>query len=177
DVTRNADEVLGVEELHLRDLLARTEARDAVARGETDDVVPHGVDRSGHRLAADGHGVGHESHHAPARSGHCCLCLRLHVQDNRDDIGGIPPPTPSESGNRPQNTLPGLRMPRGSKTALICRWSASWSSPNSVPSQRFLRMPTPCSPVSVPPSLSAFWNSASAARQTCSGTAPVASAS
>src|SRR5215469_14495574 len=70
----------------------------------------------------------------------------------------------------PQRTLPGFMMPSGSSASLIDRCTAIDSSPISWLSQRRLTTPTPCSPVSVPPSSSAALNTSSAAAHTLAGT-------
>ena len=68
------------------------------------------------------------------------------------ESGRTPDVAHSRSGSK---TLPGLRMPFGSKTRAICRCSSHCASPSSSRSQRRLSVPMPCSPVSVPPSRSA----------------------
>ncbi len=50
---------------------------------------------------------------------------------------------------QPRN-LPGFRMPRGSRASFIFRWASWVVSLTASRHQRFLAMPTPCSPVMAP---------------------------
>src|SRR5690606_35957342 len=68
-----------------------------------------------------------------------------------------------------QIALPGFRMLSGSNTALMPCCTSRATGPVSSSSQRCLSTPTPCSPVSVPPSSSARVNTSSAAAHTSGG--------
>src|SRR5690606_25112632 len=70
----------------------------------------------------------------------------------------------------PQNTLPGISMQCGSKTDLIERRRSRLVCPRSSARHRLWSTPTPCSPVSVPPSLRPARKSSLAASQMTSGT-------
>src|SRR5580700_617560 len=64
---------------------------------------------------------------------------------------------------RRQKARPGLRMPAGSSAVLIAWCTASDAGPSCCRSQACLSTPTPCSPVTVPPSRRAWSQSRSPA--------------
>ena len=58
--------------------------------------------------------------------------------------------------DQPARTFPGLRIPSGSSASLIRRCTARFTGSSSFASQSRLSIPTPCSPVMVPPMASAI---------------------
>src|SRR5689334_13791353 len=67
-------------------------------------------------------------------------------------VGGAPTGASREHHEPVGKTFPGFMIPSGSKTALRRRWRAISAAPSSSPSHGTLTVPTPCSPVIVPPS-------------------------
>src|SRR6185312_7885421 len=119
------------------------------AREEPRDHADRGVDR---RRRVHGHpGAPDDARHEGTRDPDELAVGQLdgatrRAEAQRDLVGGF-------EGQQTAHpiTLPGLRIPRGSKASLIARCIASPTGPTSRCMPARLSSPTPCSPVTVPP--------------------------